>query len=360
MPTETETRSATIRAARAIAKQGGGTAAFLAQIESITTRQAANGKAFREVRARDARDSVLLRAWQDTSVFAQCDGLEPGVAVQIEGEFYEHATYGFDARTWNLRILSEQEAEHFFAGDATLQEEAERNAATITELVASIDDPRLRALCEMFLAEYGERFRRAAAARNYHHAFRGGLCAHTAQMMRCAQAIAEVYPRLNRSLLLAGILFHDVGKLWETCPPERGFEIRSTPVGDMLGHITIGVELINRLWQTLDLAQWKGLVPDNESTRLHLLHVVASHHGSYEFGSPVLPKTPEAIALHAIDNLDAKLEMLFEGYAAVGEREELTERVRGLGVVPVRPLPPFVQTSNPPESAPKSETLSLL
>jgi 3'-5' exoribonuclease len=88
--------------------------------------------------------------------------------------------------------------------------------------------------------------------------------------------------------------------------------------GELLGHITIGIELINTLWRKLlgleEAAAWKELQPANEDVRLHLLHLIAAHHGELQFGSPVPPKTPEAWALHYIDNLDAKMEMITAAY----------------------------------------------
>lgn len=345
-----------IRTARLTAKGGGGRASFPAQIESVVLKEAANGKAYRELKVRDARDSMVLRAWPESQSFEICGRLPQGGAIRIEGDFFEHSTFGPDARNWTLRPLTEDEAEIFFSGDEEWRREVERAYGAVGDIVASIGDPRLHALCRMFLETHGERFKRAAAARNFHHAFRGGLLMHTAQMLRAADAVAGAYPRLNRSLLLAGTLFHDAGKLWETCPPERGFEIKSTPVGDMLGHIVIGVELINKFWQALDVTQWAAIEPGSENVRLHLLHLVAAHHGTHEFGSPVLPKTPEAIALHMIDNLDAKLEMIFESYAAAGVPGAPLERSRALGVVPVPALAdvrqPIDCSTNPPEPTP--------
>ena len=146
----------------------------------------------------------------------------------------------------------------------------------------SIADPRLRALCEAFLNEFGDRFRRTAAARNYHHARRGGLVEHTAQMMRVALEIAPLYPQLNVDLLLAGILFHDCGKLWENALPENGFVMSYDERGELVGHISIGLELVNALWRKLsaDNAQtWKDLLPPPEDVRLHLFHLIGAHHG---------------------------------------------------------------------------------
>ena len=113
------------------------------------------------------------------------------------------------------------------------------------ERVAAIGDPRLRLLGETFLADQGERFRRTAGARSYHHARRGGLVEHTAQMMRMAVAVAPLYPQLNLDLLIAGILFHDSGKLWENHLPETGFTMGFDERGELMGHISIGMELVN-------------------------------------------------------------------------------------------------------------------
>jgi 3'-5' exoribonuclease len=194
---------------------------------------------------------------------------------------------------------------------------------------------RLRALGETFLKEWGERFRRTAAARNYHHARRGGLVEHTAQMMRVSKEIAPLYPQLNLDLLLAGILFHDSGKLWENQLPENGFVMAYEERAELMGHISIGVELVNSLWRKLSVENseaWKNLSPASEDVRLHLLHLISAHHGEQQFGSPVSPKTPEAMALHYIDNLDARLEMFAAGYATA---KPLAARIFDR----VRPLP---------------------
>ena len=137
-------------------------------------------------------------------------------------------------------------------------------------------------------------------------------------MMRCAVAIAGVYPALNRDLMIAGVLFHDCGKLWENAYAESGFTMPYNLTAEMLGHIPLGLELVNKMWRdmldTPAAAEWTLIEPASETVRLHLLHLIAAHHGTHEFGSPVLPKTPEAIALHHVDNIDAKLEMFRRAY----------------------------------------------
>jgi 3'-5' exoribonuclease len=145
------------------------------------------------------------------------------------------------------------------------------------------------------------------------------LVEHVAQMARSADAVATAYKNLNRDLLLAGVLFHDCGKLWENGLPADGFQMPFDERGELLGHITIGIELVNALWRKLltrdEAREWGGLHPASEDVRMHLLHLLASHHGELQYGSPVVPKTPEAWALHYVDNLDAKLEMMHAAYA---------------------------------------------
>src|SRR5262249_54075912 len=158
---------------------------------------------------------------------------------------------------------------------------------------------------EGFLDEWGDRIRRTAAARNYHHARRGGVVWQSAQMMRVAKQIAPVYPELNLNLLLAGILFHDSSQPWQNAFPANGFVMNYDELGELMGHSSIGLELVNALWRRLSLENadaWKHLSPASEDVRTHLLHLIGAHHGEPEFGSPVAPKTPEAMALHYIDN----------------------------------------------------------
>jgi 3'-5' exoribonuclease len=206
---------------------------------------------------------------------------------------------------------------------------------------------RVKAVADLFIEKFGERFRRTAAAREFHHARRGGLVEHVAQMMRSAAAICSVYHKLNEDLLIVGVLFHDCGKLWETAYAENSFSMPYHLSGEMMGHITLGLELVNKLWRDViekpEAAEWMHLEPASDHVRLHLLHLIGSHHGELAFGSPVLPKTPEAIALHYIDNLDAKLDMFRRGYETSNEiAPGIFERVRPLPQNLVEPLPRFV------------------
>jgi 3'-5' exoribonuclease len=319
------------------------------QVDELTKKESSTGKPYWELKLRDAGDVLTLRAWSDTDAFAVCGNLARGECVEVEGEFAVNGGFGLDARRWRLRALNPQETAELFVGGEEETAALEKDFADVGSFVESISDPRLRGLCELFLQEFGPRFQRASAARHNHHAHRGGLLRHTGQMMRAASAVCTAYPLLNRDLLLAGVLFHDCGKLWEMCPPEAGFEIPRELRGELLGHISIGIEAVNALWRKLPLENWRAIEPASEDVRLHLLHLIASHHGELQFGSPVEPKTPEAIALNMVDNLDAKLEMLAMAYARQPEiAPGIHERVKALNASPVKPLDAFIQTEATP------------
>lgn len=267
----------------------------------------------------DGEGKLTLKAWSDAPAFGFCERACTGTFIEVTGEFAANGSFGVEAKRWTVRELSSEERDLLLAGSESTRARQAVDYAEIERLLASLRDPRMAALTQAFITEYGERFRRAAAARNNHHARRGGLVEHVAQMMRSAVAIAGVYPRLNRDLMITAVLFHDSGKLWENQLPADGFIMPYSEYGELLGHITLGIELINTLWRKVASSEgwkdWTALEPASEDVRLHLLHLIASHHGELQFGSPVVPKTPEGWALHYVDNMDAKLEMMAVGYA---------------------------------------------
>ena len=318
-------------------------AAVAAQLQSRSTRNTKAGKPYLELVFADATGNFSLKLWSDSPNYAAGGTLDEGTILRLEAE-WTHNPYGVNPNNLKWYLLDEAAIATFLAGDPATRAKQERDFADILALCETIDEPRLHALCQIFLTQMGERFRRTAAAKRNHHARRGGLVEHVAQMLRGAAALCPVYPELNRDLLLAGVLFHDCGKLWENAYPEDGFSQIHSLHGEMLGHIPLGIELVNKLWRELmdspQATAWTGLKPTAEDTRLHLLHLIASHHGQFEFGSPTLPRTPEAFALHHLDNLDAKLEMLRDAYAQGHEiAPGIYERVFPLPANLVRPLP---------------------
>ncbi len=330
-----------ISSLRAACRDGWLRAQIPVSVDAVVEKASKDGKPYLEVQLCDALDRFALRVWSDNGLYDAALSLAPGACLRLEGEFHVHPAFGLEARKWHFKALEGADKEEFLAGPPELRAKQAADCEYIASQVAALQDPRLSALGAAFLEKFGPRLRRTAAARLFHHARRGGLVEHVAQMMRYADAVCSANPALHRDLLISGVLFHDSGKLWENCVDEGGFNMPFDERGELLGHINIGIELVNSLWKTLPLETWKDVAPDNEDVRLHLLHLVAAHHGELEFGSPVQPKTPEAIALHYIDNLDAKLEMLARGYessASVAER--IYDKVRPLNVRLVAPLAP--------------------
>jgi 3'-5' exoribonuclease len=330
------------------------------QVEGVAAKVTREQKPYCELNLADACDRMTLRVWSDHPEYKACDSLKASDFIELLGEFLQHQQFGLDARKWKVRQLSAQERSELLQGPPELRAKQAADWEYIGERTRALGDPRLRTLGEAFLAEHGERFRRTAGARSYHHARRGGLVEHVAQMMRMAMAIAPLYPQLNLDLLIAGVLFHDAGKLWENHLPETGFTMGYDERGELMGHISIGLELVNSLWRKLQTEEntqaWSALNPSSEDVRMHLLHLIGAHHGEPQFGSPVSPKTPEAMALNYIDNLDARMEMFAAGYlVAKPIADRIFDRVRPLPGNLVKPLEKFqAPNTNGPPPLPKT------
>jgi len=314
------------------------------QVEQSVVKETAQGKPYRELKLTDGTDSLTWRVFDGSPLLADVAALKKSDWLELAAHWVDSGKYGVDPRNAAMRLLEEQEILSLLGGDPDGREKQRGDYDSIVDFVSGIVDPRLQRVCSLFLELHGERFKRAAAARDYHHARRGGLVEHVAQMMRSALKIAEAYPALNRDLLIAGVLFHDCGKLWENNYAENSFAMPHSLHGEMIGHIALGMELVNKLWRQLmdcpEAADWGTIDPANELVRLHLLHLIGSHHGEMQFGSPVLPRTPEAIVLHHVDNIDAKLEMFNRAYqAGVELGSGILERVRPLQANVVLPLP---------------------
>ncbi len=323
---------------------------ILAQVARKTEKTTKTGKPYLEVQFADVAATVTLKAWDNAPHHPAFRSLAEGDTVALTAR-WQLGEYGMDAADIDLRPLNPDEEEALLAGGAELRNEQLRAWAVVQAHVHNMADPRLKALCTSFLETYEARFRRAAAARGYHHARRGGLVEHTAGVIRAAAALCDAYAQLNRDLVLAGALFHDCGKMWENPYPEKGLTMPYTETGELLGHITMGIEIVNKLWAGIMTParreEWASLTPASEQVRLHLLHLIASHHGELEYGSPVVPKTPEAFVLHEADNIDAKMEMYrgaYESSPALAER--IRQRRMPLPGNVVSPLPVFRQGMN--------------
>lgn len=337
------------------------------QLAQTSLKETRNGKAYRELIFGDAEGSLTLRVWSDQAMFSKTESLEAQQFLLLSGLWLDKGQYGIEPQKWDFRDLAAEEQEALLRGPESLRVKQSEDFEYIQQSVDVLADPRLRLVSQRFLELYGDRFLRTAAARTYHHARRGGLVEHVAQMMRAASALLSVYPNLNADLVITGVLFHDCGKLWENHYPKNGFTMPYHEMGELLGHIPLGIELINKLWRDLandDVvsADWEGVLPNAEEVRTHLLHLVASHHGTLEFGSPIVPKTPEAMLLHFVDNIDAKLEMFKEGYeksALIGKN--VYDRQRPLFHTLIQPLEKCSQSDldgDPSETEPATSLAS--
>src|SRR5215467_13546688 len=169
------------------------------------------------------------------------------------------------------------------------------------DFVGSFRDPHLKALVELFMADpqIREKYRNAPAAKSLHHAFIGGLLDHVVSLFRACDLVSRNYPQINRDLLLTGAFLHDLGKIHELTY-SRSFSYSSR--GQLLGHMIIELEMLQA--KIVDIPDF----PDEMKTLLE--HLIISHHGQYEFGSPKLPMFPEALMLHYLDDLDSKMESM--------------------------------------------------
>ena len=168
----------------------------------------------------------------------------------------------------------------------------------LIEIAKQVKHPGLRKLLAAFLKdpEMAEQLRRAPAAVSYHHAFLGGLLEHTLGVSELALVIADLYPEMDRDMFLSGVILHDIGKVREF-GYERTFSY--TDEGELLGHLYMGARMIEE--RAADIPEMSA------ATTKALAHLILSHHGAYEYQSPKLPMTVEALAVHHLDNLDAKI-----------------------------------------------------
>ncbi len=172
---------------------------------------------------------------------------------------------------------------------------------TLSEFVEGFRNPYLKSLIQAFMAdpEIATAYRNAPAAKTLHHAYIGGLLDHVVSLFRSSNLMCQNYPQINRDLLLTGVFLHDIGKIHELTY-NRSFSY--TTKGQLLGHMIIELEMLQAKL---------SLVPGFPAELKTMIeHLIISHHGHYEFGSPKLPMFPEALMLHYLDDLDSKMEAM--------------------------------------------------
>ena len=246
----------------------------------------------------DRTGQVNGRMWQATETIYKALPKPGFVHIQGRSELYQN----------NLQVIinnvSAVDGSNVSIDDflAQTDKDTKQMFEDIKKLVSQVKNPQLKALVGAFLddAELMEKFQRAPAAMKMHHNYIGGLLEHTHNMLRVAVAILPLYPDVQADLVLAGIFLHDIGKT-EELSYDMAFSY--TDSGQLIGHISKSLVMIN---QKADALRSKGTQIDQ--TVLDAIgHIILSHHGQYDFGSPKLPATAEAFMVYYIDDLDAKM-----------------------------------------------------
>ncbi len=280
-----------------------------------------NGEPWLRLVLGDASGSVEAVRWDDPEpLFEVC---LPGTVVSVLGQYEVSDRWGSKIKLTGLREAKEGEydADRLAPSSPFPVDELEGD---FTELVNSIEDGSLAALLDRFFGESAptwERFREAPAAKGNHHAYRYGLLEHTMTVAKAVAAVAPVFPGIDGELAVAGALLHDIGKLWVYGDDPLAIDV--TDAGKLEGEIPISYFAVRR-----EIEGIEGF--DSELARL-LLHIVLSHHGRCEFGSPVEPQTREAALVHFMDNLGARLGIFDRLERELPEGERWSGRDRALG-----------------------------
>ena len=241
------------------------------------------------------------RMWQATEVVYKALPKPGFVHIQGRSELYQN---NLQVVVNNIGVVDAGKVnlEDFLA---RTDKDIDKTFEEVKKIVGRIKNPHLKALVGQFLAdtELMEKFCKAPGGTALHHNYLGGLLEHTHNMLRIAVAILPFYPKVQSDLVLAGIFLHDMGKT-EELSYDMAFSY--TDSGQLIGHIVKTVLMVN---QKADELRAKGTQIE-QAVQDALEHIILSHHGQYEFGSPKLPATPEAFMVCYIDNLDAKVNMV--------------------------------------------------
>jgi 3'-5' exoribonuclease len=277
-------------------------------VRSADVRQRRGGGPYLAAVLGDRTGEVTALVWQNVDRLREV--LQPGTVVAVKGQ----------VQRYNQQLQLVVRTAGGVSDEAVDEEIFVRASAAdpaqlwqqLTTLIEEVGDPDLRQLLFRIFSdpEIEQRFRVAPAARSMHHAFRSGLLEHTVSMANVARTLARHYG-LSADLVVAGALLHDLGKVWEL---EIGPSIEYTDDGRLLGHLSMEALFVDR-----KIAELEAFPAE---TRRHLLHILLSHHGEYEYGSPRRPKTPEALLVHMADNLDSKVAGMLEAIAADGSEDE--------------------------------------
>lgn len=257
---------------------------------------ARNGKPYAKVILTDKTGDVQGMIWDDAK--QQMSGIDPGDLVGVRGtvDLYENRT---QLKIDKIVKLKEDDVDMSYFVPTT-KGDISSMTKEFEKIFSSIQNGYLKKLLDKIFSREGIRdsFAKAPAAKGIHHNYIGGLLEHTVFVMKSIEALYPVYAHLgiNRELLIAGAILHDIGKIYEYSYTRA---IDMTTEGRLIGHIYLSAHMVDQ--------EISGIENFPEELRLQLLHLILGHHGQLEFGSPKLPMTKEAMLLHMLDDLDAKL-----------------------------------------------------
>ncbi len=255
---------------------------------------AKNGKPYMNLRFMDKSGEIEGKVWDNTDVLDKQFDKDDFVLLRGKASVYMNKMQVVVAEI--SKVPEEQVNLADFLPESPRNSQEMRQE--LQEVVAALTNPHLRGLMEAFLADapFMDLYCMAPAAKGMHHVYLGGLLEHSLALVKLVKTIVPLYGGINEDLLIAGALLHDVGKVHEMSY-ERAFDY--TDIGKLLGHITIGVELVEDKIRRVDgFPRELGIL---------LKHMLLSHHGQYEYGSPKRPKTIEATILNYLDDMDSKI-----------------------------------------------------
>ena len=267
-----------------------------------------NGEPYLALVLADRTGQIEAKMWDNVEEFIAA--FEQDDFLKIKGLINKYKNR-FQLTIHKLRRMGEAEIDYTDYLPKTTKDIGEL-WRTLADFVGTFQNPHLKALVESFMAdpEIAERYRNAPAAKTLHHAYIGGLLDHVVSLFRSCDLMSRNYPQINRDLLLTGAFLHDIGKIDELTY-KRSFSY--TTRGQLLGHMIIELEMLQA-----KLAKLPDFPPELKTL---LEHLIISHHGQYDFGSPKLPMFPEALMLHYLDDLDSKMEAMRAHFERESELE---------------------------------------
>jgi 3'-5' exoribonuclease len=258
-----------------------------------------NGNLYLQMELSDRTGTISARMWNASEAIYRT--FENGDYVRVEGstQLFQGAMQLIATRI--TPVDAKEIAEDDFSPLPAVK--VDKLLVRLGELLRSTTNTHLRNLAECVLMdeELMAKLIRAPAGIKNHHAYRGGLLEHVVSLMEVISRVAPCYPQIDRDLLLTGALLHDLGKVDELSY-ER--ELAYTDEGQLVGHLVMAVGMLERKIHDAERLSGESFPVE---TALRLKHMIVSHHGEYEYGSPKLPMTIEAVALYCLDNLDAKV-----------------------------------------------------